>query len=85
MCPSYYNVNVPLSISDLEIKGHWYSPKLYVSWPGFSVINTLTDDVTIIKSELSINILTIRKILAKPFFVYLYKLHHGVLITIRQT
>ena len=88
VCPSYYDINVPLSITDLEVKGHWYSPKLYVSWPGFSIRNTLTDDVTIINSELSIDIFTARTLRttsAKPFFVYMYKLHHGVLIPIRQT
>ena len=88
MCPSYYDIHVPFSISDLDITGHWYSPKLHVSWPDFSVKNKLTEEVIHINSEIRITILAafrLRKALGKPYFVYLYKMHHGVMIPIRQT
>lgn len=87
MCPTYYNINVPTSISDLEIKGPWYSPKLYVSWPDFTIKNTLTDEITNIKSEINISIWTafqIRQVLGKTFFVYMYRLHHSIMFPIRH-
>ena len=88
MCPTYYSIQIPTSISDLEIKGPWYSPKLHVSWPEFTITNSLTDQLTHVKSEIKISLLTaikLRYILSKPFFVYLYKQHYGVMIPIRHS
>ena len=88
MCPSYYDINVPYSINGLEGKGHWYSPKLHVSWPNFTVKNTQTQDTIHNKSAISVNIVSayrLKKKLTKPYFVFVYKQHHGIMIPIRQT
>ena len=87
MCPSHYEIQVPSAISDLQIKGHWYSPKLHISWPDFSIKNTTSDKTIHIKSAIPLNVFQARKlrrILSKPFFVYIYKLHHGIMIPIRS-
>ena len=88
MCPSYYHINVPYSINELSVQGNWYSPKLHLSWPNFTIKNTLNDDIIHVKAAIDINVFSayrLKKILAKPYFVYVYKLHHGVMIPIRQT
>ena len=88
MCPSYYHINVPYSINKVEVKGHWYAPKLHVSWPNFTIRNTSNDDIVHIKSSISIsfwNAYKLKKILSKNYFVYVYKYHHGVMIPIRDT
>lgn len=88
MCPSYYEINVPYSISELEIKGPWYSPRLQIIWPNFTVKNIINDKMIHINSEIHLNIfqaIRLRNILAKPYFVYVYQQHYGVMIPIRQT
>ena len=39
LCVLHIDIQVPLSISDLEIAGTWYAPILYVKWQGFTVTN----------------------------------------------
>ena len=63
MCPTYYSIQIPTSISDLEIKGHWYSSKLHVCWPEFTITNSLTDQLTHVKSEIKISLLTAIKLI----------------------
>lgn len=87
MCPSYYDIQVPASISDIEVKGHWYAPKLHVSWPDFTIKNSQTNEEITIKSKLKITFWTafkLKTILKKNFFVYLYKRHYGIMIPIRH-
>lgn len=88
MCPMHYDINVPVSITNFDITGHWYSPRLSVLWPGFSIKNVLTNQVIHIQSEIHVSILNAYKlkyIFAKPFFVYLYKFHNGIMIPIRSS
>ena len=88
MCPSYYDIHVPFSIGDLEVRGHWYAPKLHVSWPNFTAKNKHNDDIIHIKSTIGVslyNAYKLKKILKKTYLVYVYKQHYGMMIPIRQT
>ena len=87
MCSSYYDILVPASISDIDVKGHWYAPKLQVFWPDFIIKSSLTNEEISIPSKLNISLWTafkLRTVLKKKFFVYLYKRHYGIMIPIRH-
>lgn len=87
MCLTNYHIEVPTSISDLEIIDNCLKPKLIVAWPGFSIKNTITLQMVPINSEIPLTIFQaykLKKILSKPFFVYLYTFHFGTMTPIRQ-
>ena len=71
MCPSFYEINIPTSISDLEVKGDWYSPKLHVKWPEFTIKDSKSSTIKTIKSELCITFwqaFKLKSILKDTFF-----------------
>ena len=82
MCPSNYQIQVPESITGLEVTTKCFIPTLHVSMPGCIIKNTITDESIHIPSEIKLNIWTsfkLKKILSKPFFTYLYTSHSGIL------
>lgn len=86
VCLSNYDINVPASISDLDIIYNCLTHMLTVSWPGFSIRNKLTDESIPISSEIPLSIPTAQKlkhILSKPFFVHIYSYQFGILTDIR--
>ena len=83
ICPDYCHVQVPNDITDLHVIKACLSSKLHIDWPGFAVRNTLTGDIIEIDSVVNITLLQayhIKHILRQPFFVYIYKRHHGMMI-----
>lgn len=82
LCPSHSNIKVPETVSDLQIIGSWYAPKLQVSWSTFTVQNTITDKTFDVPKYLSLNVFQARKlkrILKTPFFVHMHAEHNGYL------
>lgn len=86
MCLSNYHIQVPESITGLELSNDCFFPKLHVSWPGFAITNTLTDEKITIPSEIKVSLWTgikLKKTFSKPFFTYLHTYHSGILSPIK--
>lgn len=82
MCPTHFKVTFPEDVNNLEIQGY-FSPKLFVSWPGFAIKNVLTNKFVNVTNRVKLSPFTaakLRSILKRPYHVYIYKVHHGIMV-----
>lgn len=82
MCPSYCQIAVPSDISALQLTGPWYNKSLSLAWSKFSLTNLVNRKSLVIPTKLHITAIQyfkLRRILSKPFFVYLHVEHNGFL------
>lgn len=82
LCPVFCRIELPHDVSNLSVHGPWYARKLYLNWNNFSVTNTLTNHTLLVPEILKVSFLDgikLKKILEKPFFVFIHVQHNGFL------
>jgi hypothetical protein len=80
LCPSYFNIKYPDSITDLKIKG-LLSPRLFVSWPNFQVTNKVTTDRIMLPASVPISLNSARPltpILSQSLCAPVIIAHHDI-------
>ena len=82
LCPVFCHIEMPHDVANLSVHGPWHSKKLYLNWGNFSVTNTLTNHTMLVPEKLNLNLWEthkLKKILRKPFFMYIHVQHNGFL------
>ena len=85
LCPAFCRIKSPSDISHFNIQGAWYNRKLTFSWPDFSIEDSRNHKTLNIPNTVNLTFsqsLKVRKMIKKPFFVYIYILHKGHLIPV---
>lgn len=87
MCPAHFKIHLPGDVNNLSVTG-CLRPKLHVSWPNFCVKSTLSNKTVDVPSQISVSLFTafkLRSILHRPYHVYIYKVHKGLMTPLRKT
>ena len=82
LCPSYFSIRYPDSVTDFKIKG-LLSPSLFVSWPNFQVTNKITTDRMMLPASVPISLISARplkRILSQSCCAHVIIAHHDILI-----
>ena len=88
LCPSHCTLNTQSSITDLDIKGTWLSPKLKIQWETFTITNNMSQKLIPLPNNIKLSIFQarhLRSIMKRPFFVFLHIRNYGLLIPVQNT
>lgn len=88
LCPSHCKTSAPKSISDVDITGHCLAPRLKIQWLNFTMVNKMSDKLIDLLACVSLTFRQahlIKKIMKRPFFVFLHFKHHDLLIPLENT
>lgn len=88
-CPSLVTMNIPESVTHIQICGSKLFPKIQLNWTDFSALSP-TENIYSVPTKVKINVwqsLKLSKILKKPFFINLHTEHCGYLspLTLSQS
>ena len=87
LCPSYFTIRYPDSITDFKIKG-LLSPRLFVNWPNFQVTNKITAHRIMLPASVPISLISARRlkrILSQSFCAHVIIAHHDIASPIQLT
>lgn len=82
LCPSHCTIQSPTSIIDIDVGRSFCKPLLLAKWENFTISDNITQKVVLVPEVNRIKFLQARKLrsmIKRPFFVYLYLKHHGML------
>lgn len=88
LCPSHCKTSAPDSISDVDITGHWLAPRLKIQWLNFTMVNKMSNKQIELPACIGLTLRQaqrIKKIMKRPFFVFLYLKHYDLLIPLQNT
>ena len=83
LCPSYWKIQPPVNISDLELIGSCFSRKLKVNWPGFkaksnSYSKTMNFEIANTIDLSYVKYRSLKRVLNQPFCVFLLVEHNDI-------
>lgn len=82
LCPSHCTIQSPTSIVDIDVGRSFCKPLLVAKWENLTISDNITQKVVLVPEVNRIKFLQARKLrfmIKRPFFVYLYLKHHGML------
>ena len=87
LCPSYFNIRYPDSITDFKIK-RLLSPRLFANWHNFQVTNKITAHRIMLSASVPISLISARRlkrILSQSFCAHVIIAHHDIANPIQLT
>ena len=87
LCPSYFNIRYPDSITDFKIK-RLLSPRLFANWHNFQVTNKITAHRIMLPASVPISLISARhlkRILSQSFCAHVIIAHHDIANPIQLT
>ena len=82
LCPTQCLIQVPSSITNLNVHGSCLSSTLKVRWPDFYVLNGVTGQKLKVPEKIKVSVFQhskLKSLLNKSFFVHIYIAHNGFL------
>ena len=88
LCPSHCTVTDPGTVSNVDVIENCMAPKLSIQWQTFSLSNDLSHKLIELPKQVPLSLKEahmIKKIMKRPFFVFLYMKHYNLLIPLQNT